>query len=131
MLLIFFFKCHQHYYIQDMSTTKGKEKNNSVKGTWVIELSQAIELKQNQKFETWRTETKPDTERTRMRSRDLFGPQERRSFRPSCQNQKDTRIIRDAFLHLISKDAREPRGKMVNLKKVDSKNVDLLSSTSF
>ena len=95
-----------------MSTTKGKEKNNSVKGTWVIELSQAIELKQNQKFE-------------------MFGPQERRSFRPSCQNQKDTRIIRDAFLHLISKDAREPRGKMVNLKKVDSKNVDLLSSTSF
>ncbi|KAK3698378.1 hypothetical protein RRG08_022938 [Elysia crispata] len=38
-----------------MSTTKGKEKNNSVKGAWVIELSQAIELKENQKFETWRT----------------------------------------------------------------------------
>ena len=44
-----------HYYIQDMSTTKEKEKNNSVKGTWVIELSQATELKENQEFETWRT----------------------------------------------------------------------------
>ncbi|KAK3743674.1 hypothetical protein RRG08_030796 [Elysia crispata] len=39
----------------DMSTTKEKEKNNSVKGTWVIELSQATELKENQEFETWRT----------------------------------------------------------------------------
>ncbi|KAK3709068.1 hypothetical protein RRG08_049533 [Elysia crispata] len=45
----------EHRGKMDMSTTKGKEKNNSVKGTWVMELSQAIELKENQKFETWRT----------------------------------------------------------------------------
>ena len=91
MLLIFFFKCHQktHYYIQDMSTRKGKEKNNSVKGTWVIELSQAIELKENQKFRPGEpNKTKRGARRTRMRSRDLFGQEESRSFRPGCQESE-------------------------------------------
>ena len=41
-----------------MSTTKGKEKNSSVKGTWLIELSQPFELEQNQKVETWRKQNK-------------------------------------------------------------------------
>ena len=41
-----------------MSTTKGKEKNSSVKGTWLIELFQPFELKQNQKVETWRKQNK-------------------------------------------------------------------------
>ena len=57
-----------HYYIQDMSTTKGKEKNSSVKGTWVIELSQAIELKENQKFRPGEpNKTKRGSRKTRMR----------------------------------------------------------------
>ena len=33
------------------------------------------------------------------------------------QKDLNTRTIRDALLQLLSKDAKEPRGKIVNLKK--------------
>ncbi|KAK3775244.1 hypothetical protein RRG08_044920 [Elysia crispata] len=85
-------KDHKKYlivYSKDMSTRKGKKKNNSVKGTWVIELFQAIELKENQKFRPGEpNKTKRGARRTRMRSRDLFGQEESRSFRPGCQESE-------------------------------------------
>ena len=42
-----------------MSTAKGKEKNSSVKGTWLIELSQPFDLEQN--LEGW------DQEKTKQK----------------------------------------------------------------
>ena len=37
------------------------------------------------------------------------------------QKDSNTRTIRDALLQLLSKDAKQPRGKIVNLKKLAQK----------
>ena len=49
------------------------------------------------------------------------------------KNQEDwnARIIRDGFLQFVSKDTREPRGKIINLKKLAPKSYYDLSWSSF
>ena len=142
MLLIFFPSRGQkmHKNKKNVSTPKGKEKIIQLKehGYWAISGHST-----KREPEVWDLENQT-RQKQALKGQEQEGPQEAgskgqvwwqetRSFRPSRQESQrlEHKNYQRCFLMLLSKDTRESRGKMVNIKKPAPKSHVDLSSTSF